>query len=100
MLSLGSQNARLVEQVPRNTYLATEQSLRVLTTEPGGGRAMAVNTERTTELADMPAPGVEHLIKIHLGITQQYRNVTKESCSQLEPAMMTTMWKEEGGQPR
>ncbi len=60
----------------KNTHLATEQRPRVLTTELRDDKAIVFNTERTTELANMPASDVGHLMKIRSGMTQRYSNVT------------------------
>lgn len=52
------------------THLATEQRSGVLTAELGDDKAIEFNTERTTELANMPASGVGHLMKIRSGMMQ------------------------------
>ncbi len=82
----------------KNTHLATEQRLRVLTTELGDDRAIAINTERITELASMPTSDMGHLRKIRSGMTQRYSNMTQEIRSQVETAIMTTIFKKQGAQ--
>lgn len=80
------------------THLATEQRSGVLTTELGDDKAIEFNTERTTELANMPASDVGHLMKIRSGMTQRYSNMTQEIRSQVETAIMTTIFKKQGAQ--
>jgi len=80
------------------THLATEQRSGVLTTELGDDKAIEFNTERTTELANMPTSDMGHLMKIRSGMTQRYSNMTQEIRSQVETAIMTTIFKKQGAQ--